>query len=140
MEKRPLPIRYTMKNLTLPFAIMTLAAVAFSGHAQTTPEAPAANINSMPKWSEFPLPPENVPTPAELLAKVTETKDQRKQLRTEVRALVWDESNPNVFAETVRDQINPSLAGPVDGTSSVAEIEALAAELRRRAAPPPVVN
>ena len=119
---------------------MTLAAVAFSGHAQTTPEASAANIDSMPKWSEFPLPPENVPTPAELLAKVTETKDQRKQLRTEVRALVWDESDPNVFAETAHGQINPSLAGPVDGTSSVAEIEALAAELRRRAAPPPVVN
>lgn len=132
-----MPIRHTMKSLTLPCILMALAAVAFSGQAQ---EAPAANINSMPKWSEFPLPPENVPTPAELLAKVTETKNQRQQLRTEVRALVWDESDPNVFAETARDKINPSLAGPVDGTSSVAEIEALAAELRRRAAPPPVIN
>lgn len=137
MEKRPLPIRYTMKSLTLPCTVIALAAVALSGHAQ---EAPAANINSMPKWSEFPLPPEKVPTPAELLAKVTETQNQRRQLRTEVRALVWDESDPNVFAETAHGQINPSLAGPVDSTSSVAEIEALAAELRRRAAPPPVVN
>jgi hypothetical protein len=137
VEKRPLPIRCTMKYLILPVSFLALAGGALSGHAQ---DAPAPNINSMPKWSEFPLPPEKVPTPAELLAKVTETQNQRRLLRTEVRALVWDESDPTVFAETARDKINPSLAGPVEATYSVAEIEALAAELRRKAAPPPVVN
>jgi hypothetical protein len=120
-----------------------LALTAFPTQllAQTTADAPPpqADINSMPKWSEFPVPPTNVTTAAEFQADVSEALEKRQQLRTEVRALVWDNTVPENFAEA-RDRIDPAFTAPIEAQTTPAEINALADELRKRATPPPVVK
>jgi hypothetical protein len=60
-------------------------------------------------------------------------------LRTEVRALVWDNTVPENFAEA-RDRIDPAFTAPIEAQTTPAEINALADELRKRATPPPVVK
>lgn len=120
-----------------------LALMAFPAQllAQTTADAPPpqADINSMPKWSEFPVPPTNVTTAAEFQADVSKALEKRQQLRTEVRALVWDNTVPENFAEA-RDRIDPAFTAPIEAQTTPAEINALADELRKRATPPPVVK
>jgi hypothetical protein len=120
-----------------------LALMAFPAQllAQTTADAPPpqADINSMPKWSEFPVSPTNVTTAAEFQADVSKALEKRQQLRTEVRALVWDNTVPENFAEA-RDRIDPAFTAPIEAQTTPAEINALADELRKRATPPPVVK
>jgi hypothetical protein len=120
-----------------------LALMAFPAQllAQTTADAPPpqADLNSMPKWSEFPVPPTNVTTAAEFQADVSKALEKRQQLRTEVRALVWDNTVPENFAEA-RDRIDPAFTAPIEAQTTPAEINALADELRKRATPPPVVK
>ncbi|HTN39554.1 MAG TPA: hypothetical protein VLZ84_00295 [Asticcacaulis sp.] len=110
--------------------------------AQTATEVtpPQVDINTMPKWSEFPVPPVNVTTSAEFQAEVTETLQKRQQLRTEVRALVWDNTVPETFATDARARIDSAHWGPIEAQTTPAQIDALAAELRKRAAPPPVIK
>ncbi len=124
-----LPVSLALLALTLPTHLL----------AQTAAPAPQANIDSMPKWSEFPLPPTDVPTAAEFKADVAMALDKRRQLRTEVRALVWDNTVPENFA-AARDRIDPAHTAPIDAQTTPAQMEALAAELRKRATPPPVIK
>ena len=100
---------------------------------------PQTDIDTMPKWSEFPVPPANITTPAEFQADVTQTLEKRQQLRTEVRALVWDNTTPDNFAEA-RDRIDPAHSSPIEAQTTPAQINALADELRKRAVPPPVIK
>jgi len=94
----------------------------------------------MPKWSEFPVPPENIPTAAQYLVEVNATRAKRIQLRDEIRALVWDPETPASYENATRSRIDPARMAPVDQAFTPAEIDAMAAELRRRAAPPPVIQ
>ena len=134
----------------LSVSLAMLALTSFPTHllAQTVadpaPEsaptpASQADMNSMPKWSDFPVPPTNVPTAAEFKADVSESLSKRKQLRTEVRALVWDNTVPENF-DAARDRIDPAHSAPIDSQATPAEIDARAAELRKRATPPPVIK
>jgi hypothetical protein len=104
------------------------------------PPPPQADINTMPKWSEFPVPPTNITTPAEFRADVAETQAKRQQLQAETRALVWDNTVPETFAADARGRIDPALTAPIDAQVTPAQIDAQAAELRKRAAPPPVIK
>lgn len=137
-----IPLKLTLAH-RLSVSLAVLALTSFPTHllAQTTADAapPQADINSMPKWSEFPVPPTNVTTAAEFQTDVSEALTKRTQLRTEVRALVWDNTVPENFAEA-RDRIDPAHSGPIETQTSPAQINALADELRKRAAPPPVVK
>ena len=133
-------------RLSVLLAVMALGAIPAHLFAQTPADSalsapqPQADINSMPKWSEFPVPPANITTPAEFRADVTQTLQKRRQLRTEARALVWDNTVPETFAANARDRIDPAHMAPVDAQTTPAQIDALAAELRKRAAPPPVIK
>lgn len=138
-----IPLKLTFAHL-LPASLVLLGVTLLPTHllAQTASDvAPAAaNINTMPKWSEFPVPPVNVTTSAEFQAEVTETLQKRQQLRTEARALVWDDTVPETFATDARARIDSAHSGPIDAQTTPAQIDALAAELRKRAAPPPVIK
>jgi hypothetical protein len=139
-----IPLKFTFAHrLSVSLAVLALTALPTHLLAQATADAPPppqADINSMPKWSEFPVPPTNITTAAEFKADVTETQARRQQLRTETRALVWDDTVPETFAADARGRIDPVLSGPVDAQVTPAQIDAMAAELRKRAAPPPVVK
>ena len=124
-------------------SLAALALLAAPTHllAQTTTEAtPQADINSMPKWSEFPVPPTDITTPAEFQAAVTDTLAKRQQLKTETDALVWDDTVPETFAADARGRIDPAHTAPIEAQTTPAQIDALAEELRKRAAPPPVIK
>ncbi|MFT4075676.1 MAG: hypothetical protein QM647_09100 [Asticcacaulis sp.] len=104
--------------------------------AQTTAQA---NLDTMPKWSEFPVPPTDVPTAREIKAQVHATKTKGKQLKAEVAALVWDDTVAETFAADAKSRIDPAQAGPIDTDLTPAQIDAMAADLRKRgAAPPPI--
>lgn len=146
-------MKFTLAHrLSISLALLALASFPTHLLAQTAPNptpepaqetatapAPQADMDSMPKWSEFPLPPTNVPTAAEFKADVSAALGKRKQLRTEVRALVWDNTVPENFA-AARDRLDPSHSAPIDAQATPAEMDALAAELRKRATPPPVIK
>ncbi|MCR6661029.1 MAG: hypothetical protein NVV72_17480 [Asticcacaulis sp.] len=130
-------------RLSAPLAALALLVGPTHLLAQTAaePAAPQADINSMPKWSEFPVPPTDITTPAEFQAAVTETLGKRQQLKTETDALVWDDTVPETFAADARGRIDPAHTAPIEAqTTTPAQINALAEDLRKRAAPPPVIK
>lgn len=128
-------------RLSVFLALLALMSTPTHLLAQTAADTvpPQADINIMPKWSEFPVPPTDITTDAEYKTDVSEALGKRKQLRTEVRALVWDNTVPENFTEA-RDRIDPALKAPIETQTTPAQINALADELRKRAAPPPVVK
>jgi hypothetical protein len=133
-------------RLSASLALLVLALLPTQLLAQATPDSaasapqPRSDLNTMPKWSDFPVPPTNVTTNAEYQADVNETLAKRRQLRTEVRALVWDGTVPESYAKAARDRLDPAQMTPIDPQTTPAQIDALAAELRKRAAPPPVIK
>lgn len=130
-------------RLSAPLAALALLVGPTHLLAQTAaePAAAQADINSMPKWSEFPVPPTEITTPAEFQAAVTDTLAKRQQLKTETDALVWDDTVPETFAADARDRIDPAHTAPIEAqTTTPAQINALAEDLRKRAAPPPVIK
>jgi len=139
-----IPLKFTLTHgLSALLAVLSLPTHLL---AQTTadpaapPPTPQADINTMPKWSEFPVPPTNITTPAEFQADVTETQAKRQQLQTETSALVWDDTVPEPFAADARGRIDPAHTAPIEAETTPAQIDAMAAELRKRAAPPPVIK
>ncbi|WP_155847330.1 hypothetical protein [Asticcacaulis sp. AC402] len=94
----------------------------------------------LPKWSEFPVPPSDVPTVADIAARVKTQAIASTQLAAEVRALVWDNDEPESFAAAAIARINPIYLKPVDAVLSVEQIERLADDLRRRAVAPPMAD
>ncbi|MGN6365301.1 hypothetical protein [Asticcacaulis taihuensis] len=129
-------------HMSAPLAMLALLLAPTHLLAQTATETtPQADINSMPKWSEFPVPPTNITTPAEFQAAVTDTLAKRQQLKTETDALVWDDIVPETFAADARGRIDPAHTAPIEAqTTTPAQINALAEDLRKRAAPPPVIK
>lgn len=149
--------------LRLPASVLVLALISGATHlwAQTTdtapqttpdtaatqeiPEAvpqstPPANLNTMPKWSEFPVPPTNVPTAKQVKAQVDITQAKGRQLKAEVDALVWDDTKAEPFAADAKSRIDPAQAAPVDAHLTPAQIDAMAADLHKRGEAPPPIN
>lgn len=96
--------------------------------------------DTLPKWSEFPAPPTDVPTVAEIAQRVKTQTAASAQLKAEVSRLVWDNTPIEPFAAATRRRLDPAYIQRLDRQLSMQEIEALATELRRRAAPPPMVD
>ena len=105
----------------------------------TASSSGAAN-QSFPKWSEFPLPPTEVPTVAEIKVKVAEQNALRDQLTSEVAAIVWDKDDPNLFYTNANSRIDPKFLQPLDASLPPTALDAYGADLRKKATPPPIVN
>ena len=108
--------------------------------APPVPAAPANGNLTMPKWSEFPVPPKNVPTLGDIAAEVKAQTDRRQALDSEVAALTWDGDVAETFKAQTVARLDPEAYRPIDPALSTPEIEAFAAGLRRRAVPPPVAH
>lgn len=125
-------------------AILLFAAPA--AHAQSPavdaakPAQPSAPLNTMPRWSEFPGAPEAVPTPAEIRLRVNAQLAKRQELDTAVSALVWDRQEPDAIAAEAKGHLDPAYLQPIDPVMTPQQIDAFAASLRAKAAPPPVAQ
>ncbi len=115
-----------------------VASLSTTSLAQTSP-APGA-LGTMPKWAEFPVVPTDVPTAADIKARVNAEQAVQKQLNAEVAALVWDRQEPDQIRADLSGRIDLKHAGAVDEAMTPAQMEALAAALRAKAAPPPIAN
>jgi hypothetical protein len=119
----------------------TAAAQAVPATSNTdTPYQPSAPLNTMPRWAEFPAPPEGVPTPQEIKLRVNAQLARRQQLDSEVAALVWDKQEPDAIAAQAKAQIDPAYLTPVEPIMTREQAEAYAASLRAKAAPPPIAQ
>ncbi|EGF90595.1 hypothetical protein ABI_36240 [Asticcacaulis biprosthecium C19] len=141
-----------MRCLGLAAGVLTVAGVSQAQEsaesAAQRPLAPLPNVTpshsavaaGIPKWSQFPTPPADIPTVAQFGQRVKTQTAASDKLATEVRALVWDKEQPEPYAAAAIARINPVYLKPVDAVMSVEDIERLAEGLRRRAVPPPVAD
>lgn len=151
-----------MKSLHLSLALALLTVSAGVACAQTATQAPApqttaiidppivpappppapppASDLTMPKWSEFPVPPKNVPTPADIAVRVKSENDAAKAFSAEVAGLHWDPDVADTFKAQTVSRLDPAMYKAVDKPMDAASIAAYGADLRRQATPPPVAN
>ena len=104
------------------------------------PSQPSAPLDTMPRWSEFPGVPDAVPTPAEIRLRVNAQLAKRQELDKSVAALVWDKQEPEAIAAEAKGHIDPAYLQPIDPVMTPQQIDAFAASLRAKAAPPPVAQ
>ena len=121
--------------------VLFVAAPAFAQDTgSNTPETPSTVPTTAPRWSEFPAPPENVPTAADIRMKVNAELVKQKQLQAELATLVWDPQEPDkIYADAV-SHIDPAHLAPVDTAMTPAQADAYAQALRTKAAPPPIAQ
>lgn len=108
-------------------------------YAQEANVPEKGDLNTMPKWSEFPVIPDDVPTAADIKKRVESLKTVQRSLNAEVDAMVWDPQEPEKIAAEGRQEIASTLPPPVDEVMTPEQLEAFAAGLRAKAAPPPLV-
>ncbi len=101
-----------------------------------SPAAKSDNL-SFPKWSEFPVPPTDVPTLPEIAQRVKVQNNNAKVFTAEVNALVWDKDVPEPFAEAVRGRMDPEFSKPVDVVQAQKDLRDL---LSHQVVPPPIVQ
>jgi hypothetical protein len=87
--------------------------------------------SGLPHWAEFPVPPTDVPTPAQIRANVEKTQAAYGVVAEAVKRLTWDEGTPEAFGSMVRARMEKSFPQPYDKIISDADIEAFAAQMRR---------
>ncbi len=151
-----------MKFLHLSLAVVLVGVSAGVVHAQTAIQAPApqttaiidppivpappppapppASDLTMPKWSEFPVPPKDVPTPSDIAVRVNAENDDAKAFNAEVAGLNWDPDVAETFKAQTVARLDPDMYKAVDKPMDAASIEAFGNDLRRQATPPPVAN
>jgi hypothetical protein len=139
------------RALILGIGVMVAMNLTVHQAVAQAPEAPkplsdnAVNIDTkkhegFPTWSQFPPPPKDIPTLADIKAKVVEVEGQAKGLQTKVAGLDWELSNPTAFVDQTKSRIDPVLSKPVDMVLSQTEIESFAQALRKKAIPPPIAD
>lgn len=124
----------------LLFAAPMAQAQSQTAADETTPFQLSAPLNTKPRWAEFPAPPEGVPTPAEIKLRVNAQLAKRRQLNAETAALVWDKQEPDAIAAEAKGHLDPAYLQPVDPIMTPQQIDAFAAALRAKAAPPPIAQ
>ncbi len=130
--------------------VFAASSAGTAAHAQTetqpvaavvdAPYQPSAPLNTMPHWAEFPGAPEGVPTPAEIRLRVNAQLARRQQLNDAVANLVWDPQEPDAIAAEAKGHLDPAYLAPVDPVLTPQQVDAFAASLRAKAAPPPVAQ
>lgn len=132
-----------------------LAALAFAGgltgcvgafDPETDAASPVAQRvqalvdanRSYPRWADFPRSDGAAPTPAEVASRVGGLRAGSGALADEAARIEWTLGDPAAFAAEVARRIESQPIAPATAMTQ-AEVEAYAAEIRRRgAAPPPI--
>jgi hypothetical protein len=95
---------------------------------------------TMPRWSEFPVAPANVPTVADFAQRVHAEEAARATLDAIGRTIVWEIFEPAAIVAAANAQIDPSKLGPIDAEMTAQQSDALAQSLRYKATAPPVAQ
>lgn len=101
---------------------------------------PGRPVMTMPKWSEFPKAPKNVPTIPDFAGRVHKEEGDSAQLDAIGRAIVWEKFQPAAIAADANARIDPAKITPIDPELTPAQTEALAQSLRTQATPPPLIQ
>lgn len=133
------------------FAAVLAAGAVLAGCAstdvfrpKTDPNSPAARRiaelerqhRGYPRWSRFPAAPKNVPTAADIAARVDETQAAQADLLASAARIDWTLSGTEAFAAETRAAIDPRLAQPA-APDATAETAAFARAMKDLATPPP---
>lgn len=91
-----------------------------------------------PRWADFPKSSTDMPLPVEVAARVNTLRASGGALAGEASRIEWTLDGSVAFAAGVNARIDAQAIAPVTAETQ-AEVEAFAADLRRRgAAPPPI--
>lgn len=139
----------------LQISVLISAALALTPAAQAQTSSPSSSavtsdpsvplltpdtlVASMPRWSEFPVPPKTVTPLSEFAARVAALNKTGAQLSHDEAQIQWPTITPEALRSDIMARLNPAKMAPIDKPMSQADIEAYAARLRAKAAPPPVV-
>ncbi len=118
-------------------------------NSETDPTSPAAQRvdalaradGAYPRWEDFPAAPRDVPSAADIRARVVALEASEATLARQVAGIQWtlNESDGDPWARRTRARIDARLAQPAD-PNAMAEALAWAERLRARANPPPPVQ
>ncbi|UDF02307.1 hypothetical protein [Asticcacaulis sp. AND118] len=128
--------RSAIKTILLPGLVLGAFAVPASAQDVGAPRV----YDDFPKWSQFPPPPTDVPTPAQIRQQVVALKATAVNLQRTADALPWELKEPDAMAASAKAKIDPVLGAPVETGVDNAATETMAARLRARATPPPVAK
>ncbi len=128
-----------MRAAVLAGAMSGMMGTAGLAMAQTASPGPA-NLETLPRWSEFPAPPENVPSAADIRLKVNTMAGKGRQLRANASTIVWDNYAPDQLAAQFNKLVESRYLVTVDPELTPAQLDAFAASLRAKAVPPPVAQ
>ncbi|CAL1691701.1 hypothetical protein MMB232_01850 [Brevundimonas subvibrioides] len=109
----------------------------------TSPIAPRVQAlvdanREYPRWADFPKTATDTPRPIEVAARVNTLRASGGALAGEASRIEWTLGDPVAFANEVNARVDAQAISPVTAETQ-AEVDAFAAELRRRGtAPPPI--
>lgn len=133
-------------------AVLILAAGAASGCAgafeaetdATSPIAPRVQAlvdanREYPRWADFPKASTTTPPAIEVASRVRGLATQGTSLQDEAARIEWTLGDPATLASEITARVDAQQISPVTAETQ-AEVEAFAAEARRRAAAPPPID
>ncbi len=131
---------------------LILAANALSGcagmfDAETDAASPIApRIQALvdanreyPRWADFPKAASTTPAPQEVASRVRSLATEANDLSDEAARIEWTLGDPATLADEITARVDAQQIAPVTAETQ-AEVEAFAAEARRRAAAPPPID
>ncbi|MFT3996918.1 MAG: hypothetical protein QM667_05895 [Asticcacaulis sp.] len=121
-------------------AFMPLVAHAQSVASSPAPSSPAPVHRGFPTWSQFPPPPQDIPTAQDIKAQVEDLAVSGEVLKRSVDKIDWELKDPAGMSASMDARIDPVLGAPVTQGVNADAIAALAARLRARAEPPPIAQ
>lgn len=136
-----------MKRIVLPAVLVSLSACAGAFSPNTDPTSPIApRVQALvdanrhyPSWENFPSAPTEVPTGAEVAARVDGLQGRSQGLSQEVGRIDWVLGDAETLAAETRAKVEAVPTSP-DSAQTQAEIEAFAQRLLERAKAPPAID
>jgi hypothetical protein len=135
------------KTLGLILASGALSGCAAMFDAETDAASPIApRIQALvdanreyPRWADFPKGATDTPAPVEVAARVRGLATEGADLADEAARIEWTLGDPATLASEITARVDAQQIAPVTAETQ-AEVEAFAAEARRRAAAPPPID
>ena len=131
--------------LILTAGVVSGCAGAFEAETDaTSPIAPRVQAlvdanRAYPQWADFPKASTTTPPAIEVASRVRGLASQGTALTDEAARIEWTLGDPATLASEINARVDAQQISPVTAETQ-AEVEAFAAEARRRAAAPPPID